>query len=381
MKANRIFLFFTVIIVLLIVTEYSIAQQINFNLIGAGARARGMGGAFIGVADDATAVSWNPAGLVRLEKPEASVVGLFENYSISTDIPEADTDPYKSSHFNLNFLSVVYPLSIGVKNAVASVALQQVIDLYYKVDSDFEKEERTGGINAITPAIGVQLTTNISLGATVNIFTGNSKYSYEDKTGFYLPQEEKYKYSGTNFNIGGLFDFNKFRLGAVFKTPFQLVEKGENNDVDMTIHMPQIIGVGAAYQATEKLTLAADFEMRKYSDTELEDNVTGQKSNAGYEDINQLRLGAEYLMMSGNSVLPLRLGFATTPTLFKDSNDDQISGVNLTAGIGLIMGNINLDLGLEYNAYPYQFDIQGTKYDYSENYLRFIISGVFHLGN
>lgn len=378
MKANRNLLFLTVIIFLLIATEYSGAQ--NFNFIGAGARARGMGGAFIGVADDATAVSWNPAGLVRLEKPEASVVGLFENYSISTDIPEFDADAYKSSHFNLNFLSAAYPLSIGEKNLVAAIALQQVIDLYNKYDSDSYTEERTGGINAITPAIGVQLTPNISLGATVNIFTGNTKYTSEDKTGFSAPEEAKYKYSGTNFNIGSLFDFNKFRLGAVFKTPFDLTEEGDGNDVDVTIKMPQMLGIGVAFQATEKLTLAADFEMRSYSDTEFKDNTTEQTTNPKWQDINQLRLGAEYLLMSGNSILPLRLGLATTPTLFKDSNDDQISGVNLTAGVGLIMGNFNLDLGLEYNAYPYEFDIQGTKYDYSENYLRFIISGVFHLG-
>ncbi len=380
MKTNRIPMLLTVVTVLLTVTGYSLGQQIDFNLIGAGARARGMGGAFIGVADDATAVSWNPAGLVRLEKPEASVVGLFESFNVTTDNPNEDTDPSKSSHFNLNFLSAAYPLSIGEKNLVAAIALQQVVDLYYKYDGDDYKAERTGGINTITPAIGIQLSPNISLGAAVNIYTGNSKFNYEDKIGTYLPQEEKYTYSGTNFNIGGLFDMNKFRLGAVFKTPFGLQEEGDNNGVDATIYMPQMIGLGAAYQATDKLTVAADFEMRKYSDSEVEDNATGEKVKAGFEDINQFRLGAEYLIMSGNSILPVRLGFATTPTLFKDSNGDQISGVNLTAGVGLIMGNINLDLGLEYNAYPYEFDIDGTKYDYSENYFRFIISGVFHLG-
>ena len=35
----------------------------------------GLGGAFIAVADDATAVSFNPAGLAQLLKPEASFVG------------------------------------------------------------------------------------------------------------------------------------------------------------------------------------------------------------------------------------------------------------------------------------------------------------------
>ena len=42
------------------------------NPVGSGARAIGMGGAFIAVADDATAASWNPAGLTQLKKPEIS---------------------------------------------------------------------------------------------------------------------------------------------------------------------------------------------------------------------------------------------------------------------------------------------------------------------
>jgi hypothetical protein len=39
-----------------------------FLQLGLGARALGMGGAFVGVADDATAGFWNPAGLVQIQK-------------------------------------------------------------------------------------------------------------------------------------------------------------------------------------------------------------------------------------------------------------------------------------------------------------------------
>lgn len=40
--------------------------------LGVGARALGLGGAFTAVADDATAIFWNPAGLAGLEKAEAT---------------------------------------------------------------------------------------------------------------------------------------------------------------------------------------------------------------------------------------------------------------------------------------------------------------------
>ncbi len=49
----------------------------SLNPVGSGARALGMGGAFIAVADDATAASWNPGGLIQLVTPEVSAVGAY----------------------------------------------------------------------------------------------------------------------------------------------------------------------------------------------------------------------------------------------------------------------------------------------------------------
>ena len=53
-----------------------ISEQLRstFTLVGSGARAAGMGGAFTAVADDATAASFNPAGLAQLVISEASLV-------------------------------------------------------------------------------------------------------------------------------------------------------------------------------------------------------------------------------------------------------------------------------------------------------------------
>src|SRR2546427_11867755 len=59
----------------------SLPPSLNFATspapVGSGARAQGKAQAFIAVADDATAASYNPAGLVQLQQPEVSVVGAY----------------------------------------------------------------------------------------------------------------------------------------------------------------------------------------------------------------------------------------------------------------------------------------------------------------
>ena len=68
------------------------AAQANFVEVEVGARAMGMGGAFVAVADDATTLHWNPAGLSGLHGFQAfgmrtsvySVDGLSEDSVIAT---------------------------------------------------------------------------------------------------------------------------------------------------------------------------------------------------------------------------------------------------------------------------------------------------------
>jgi len=61
--------------------------------IGVGARAVGMGGAFVATADDATALYWNPGGLVRLKRSEV----IFVHTQWLAD-------------FNFDYAGVVLPL-------------------------------------------------------------------------------------------------------------------------------------------------------------------------------------------------------------------------------------------------------------------------------
>jgi hypothetical protein len=75
-----------IVFTLLILQPVLAADAGSFLRIGVGARALGMGGAFIALADDPTAIYWNPAGLACLHSGELSSMytnqfGLGAHYS------------------------------------------------------------------------------------------------------------------------------------------------------------------------------------------------------------------------------------------------------------------------------------------------------------
>ena len=60
----------------------------GLNLNGVGSKAIAMGGAFIGLADDYSAVYWNPAGLVQMKEANfsLSVIDIIPNSSYQFDM-------------------------------------------------------------------------------------------------------------------------------------------------------------------------------------------------------------------------------------------------------------------------------------------------------
>jgi len=90
----------------------------NPNAVGSGARAMGQGNAFIAVADDATAASWNPGGLSQIERPELSLAWEYLHLAEQTD-PDFGTT--RLDFDDLNYASVVFPFFLG-RNMVLSLS-------------------------------------------------------------------------------------------------------------------------------------------------------------------------------------------------------------------------------------------------------------------
>ncbi len=88
-------------------------ESFQSRVITPGARAIGMGKAFIGVADDATAAASNPAGLSNLSRVEISLEGTFARFETPRMIAvnPVRTRSFGESAASLSFASVVFPLT------------------------------------------------------------------------------------------------------------------------------------------------------------------------------------------------------------------------------------------------------------------------------
>ncbi|MCX5900845.1 MAG: hypothetical protein NTX06_08955, partial [Proteobacteria bacterium] len=112
-----------------------------------------MGGAFIAIADDATAASWNPGGLMQLERPEFSFVFNFSHNRKELEnsgFPEMN-GMNSVSREDLNYLSVAYPFRAFDKNMIISLNYQRLYDLYDDLSFDMKEESvppLTGGFQA-----------------------------------------------------------------------------------------------------------------------------------------------------------------------------------------------------------------------------------------
>ena len=386
-------------LIIFILSSICLAQD-NFYLTGNGARAAGMGYAFTGLADDATAIAWNSAGLTQLQAMEASVVARFGFGSASYDYPANigidQWDVETKSNFQFNFASFVVPISAGSRNIVLGVAYRNMYDFseYYKeMLSGLEAlnllgyqeyiSDDAGGVNAVSPAAAIQLTDIFSVGAAANIMMGSWDHSESTDGVEYEGDNFSVDFSGVGFDIGALIKPNpKFSIGANFNLPHTLTWKWEELEVDMKI--PFFYSVGAAFRATDVFTVLFDYRHRKWSNVEWE--VEGQSFDfITFQDANSFHVGLEYLATAGDSFVPLRLGFNTVPQFYTDYYDDKITGYNFTAGAGLILGKIILDAAFEYTRLSYveyQYTDATLEEDvvYNQNNFRITIGGVIHLG-
>lgn len=290
-------------VILFIITFSGYAQntddaiRILDNQIGFGGRAIGMGGAYAAVANDYSAIYWNPAGLAQMRKMEVLLELSHIRYGNDISYPyyhnEGDMIYSSSSSQTVtkfNSIGFTFPVPTYSGSLVFSVGYQRIKDFEYAneflgisdqgsdrlsfagVDpdnpedvydffgEDVEKEgylTDEGSINQWSAAGAIDVTPNLSLGLGLNFWTGSSEYaqSYNhlDKFNYfdmYPADFDNYseertlfsKYSSFNAKLGSIL-----RLGRLMR-------------LSVGLESPQTFSVEEEYFIDSKLRFDDGFE-------------------------------------------------------------------------------------------------------------------------
>lgn len=220
------------------------AQEIALdNFSGVGVRAMGMGGASIGVADDFSAVTRNPAGLALVKERS-----LYGTMSRTADKAEAiffgSSTETQGSHIHPGSVGMIFPVPVyrgslvfaGGYNRLKDFDLELTINGYSSVSQYQQHQELRdeGGLGVYSFAGAVDLSPSISFGVAMNVWKGTDEFSQETTSydlhamhGDTLRMTDTFTisddYSGANLTLGLMIRGERwFRLGAMVATPVTL---------------------------------------------------------------------------------------------------------------------------------------------------------------
>lgn len=369
------------------------------NPVGSGARATGMGRAFIGVADDATAASWNPGGLIQLERPEISAVGAYttrteEWWPTQPDDPYGDVK-FTNDYWDLNYASAAYPFEVLSRNLVISMNLQRLYDFRGGFDIPIQDEivdrmeyKQVGGMYAMSPCVAFQAIPQLSVGATVNFWdsdiveAGWKTNMHQSGTGtiYGFPyvmdyrETQEYDISGQNFHVGLMYEpISWLKVGAVVKTPLdadmeytrytrtyealttlgESLETVESVHENRELHMPWCYGLGVSGRIGDAWTVDADVYRTEWSGFEMVDGegteispVTGlESSESDVDAATSVRVGTEYLFILKSLTIPARCGVFYDP---EPSDHNPLDSYGFSLGSGIAVGPVVFDAAYEY---------------------------------
>ncbi|MCP4350606.1 MAG: hypothetical protein GY795_34495 [Desulfobacterales bacterium] len=359
----------------------------SFNPVGSGARAIGMGGAFIAVADDATAASWNPGGLIQLMLPEFSVVtsGFHRGEDIDFGTNPEGAGSHSVSELDINYFSAAYPFNLFNRNMVVSLSYQHLYDFNREwqfilsqnagreISDDHWDYQQTGSLSVLGLSYCIQIIPEISLGITLNFWKDiladnkwEQKYHMESSGTLgnaplvkELDKTHIYSFSGFNANMGLLWRINyKLTLGGVLKTAFtaDVEYQFQKNSImtlpvfqtnlqnytrDEEIKMPLSYGIGIAYKYSDTFFISGDVYRTEWDDFIYKDAKGKETSPVSGRDINksdvspthQIRAGFEYRFINNkkNYVIPLRGGIFYDPAPSEGYPDD-LYGFSIGSG-------------------------------------------------
>ena len=358
------------------------------NQSGTGTKATAMGGAFTAIADDPTATEWNPAGLVQSRQSSAFLSGRFSFGSLSADTPK----DFEKTHsltgsdrgeFYLNFVGFAIPFNTKKRSVVGGIAVRSLSDMAgnteWKVtENDSNKwqygEKVTGGLYAMSSAIGVNVLQNLALGMSINFVTGRYKVKNDtiitkDNSTENIWAEDENKLSGTSIDLGVFWQaLPNLSFGSKLSLPYTLhltkskhsdsTAIGAERDATMSLEIPTRFAFGASVQPMQDLIFALDYHIKPWAKSQM--SINDYQEDRIFDSANSFHTGVEYMIRTRDSLLPIRLGFYISPTqLYNETQSDTTKGeriINniLTAGMGVMMNGFNLEFSFDYHLTQYK---------------------------
>ena len=219
---------------------------LQFNFGNPGARSLAMGGAFLGLADDASAAEANPAGLTILRKAEISIEGRNyleqQLFTTSGTFPEIERTPFThhSDRALISFASVVLP----IKNK-------------FTVGAYFHEPLNNEGAGVVAPVF--------------DEFTGDLIKTVPN---FYLPTEVR---NGQAFVVGEpISRVQCEQRRRDLNNPFTCLEFRVDPFVSALSVRQRTFGLAGAWQVHPKLSIGANVRHQRFQEAAFTTRYTQQ---------------------------------------------------------------------------------------------------------
>jgi long-subunit fatty acid transport protein len=374
--------------------------------VGAGPRALGMGGAFSAVADDATAATWNPAGMSQLERVELGASVGWYHRRVQQDGGTGGDD--SNSEVDLDHVSAIVPFyALGCQQTLAfawqrqfdfgrSVSASSHVDDGMIIVDQFTEVEVDGAWAGWALSYALELHPVFSLGITVQAWgdalTGRSSYTRDVRETntiefFSLPasvatleeHRETEVQEGYSAVLGlwwqALAELTvsmvvkpTYRLRLVTDSQSMVTTDGvsaatEHQHFNSDFYYPTSATLGLAWRQGDLDTIACDATWTQWSRYRVsEDGRTSSPVNSfipydEFDDGISLRLGYEHLMLFDEMVTALRFGalYEELPGAAPAPSADQPASTHavidryygVTAGTSLYFDHLLYDLGAQ----------------------------------
>ncbi len=225
-----------IIIFLLIFTKILYSSWRPYDFYKCGAKGLGTGGAFTGIADDVSAVYWNPAGLVQISKPT-----LFYNMDAQIRIVQIIDTTLKLTYKFPALLGFVYPLR---HNSTVG----------FSIDTPFQRKiPYKFYVYELSLLYSFPVMRHLYVGIKPSINYGTYG-SYSGATGW-----------GWSYQIGILYFMSpKLHFGFNYHSKINIKWDNYGEYITLKETFPDFFTTGVAYQITRKVIMDLDIEYQHW---------------------------------------------------------------------------------------------------------------------